>query len=272
MDLLPSQTCLLGSASIYPILTYILNKRGPHSEPQLQRYNKVNKGLSTLHSSLITALTLHALRQRGWRDPVSSNSASKSLVATLRNSENEDDSRNPFITYRSEFANSITAIETGYLIQDTVALLLQHYYLKDPKLEKVLLLHHIGISSALATLQYYIAHGWEIGIYVIVMFLLMNSSTPLLNLRWYLRKYRSDMKCAIFGVDCAFAAAFFASRVYLVWAILGYYGKHHGKTPLQAYWRLRVPCKVGTGALWMTMTAWWCELMRSIVTRAQNVI
>jgi hypothetical protein len=187
-----------------------------------------------------------------------------------------DDSRNPFITFRSEFANSITAIETDYLIQDTAALLFQHYGLGDPKLEKVLLLHHIGIASALSLLQYYIARGWETDIIVIVMFLLMNSSTPLLNLRWYLRKFRSDMKRAIFGVDVAFAAAFFASRVYLIWAILGYYGKYHGKyhgkSPPQAYWRLRTPCKLGTGALLVANVAWWSELMRSIITRAQNVI
>lgn len=279
MSLLPSQICLLSSTTIYPVLAYFLN-RHPRPLHRLERYVKVNKSLSTLHSSLITILAIYALRRQDWRP--SNSSATWSRPKSSRSGPsgpgltdgnfNEDDSQNPFIIARSEFANSITAIETGYLIQDTVALLLQHYRYKDPKLEKTLLLHHVGIGAALSYLQYWIARGWETGIYVIVMFLLMNASTPLLNLRWFLRKYQTGRTRLILGVDAAFAAAFFAARVWLIYGLLGYYGRYHGKTPMQAFARLRTPCKLGTGTLWTANIAWWCELVQSVIARAQDVV
>ena len=132
-----------------------------------------------------------------------------------------DDSHNPFITARSEFANAITAIEAGYLIQDAVVLVVEANLhngvdIKGKGLDKTLMTHHIGISSALLLLHYYIARGRELGIYVIVMFLLMNSSTPILNLRWYLRTFSPQRKAAILIADGVFVASFFAARVWLI--------------------------------------------------------
>ena len=151
-----------------------------------------------------------------------------------------DDSTNPTIQGRSELANAVTAIECGYLIQDTLALLLSAKLhnkagLKGT-LDKTLLAHHIGIGAALVVLQYYIARGRERGIYIIVQFLLMNASTPVLNLRWYLRNFSPERKKLRWSVEGAFVAAFYAARVWLVGKILGDYGRWHGWSAWETYW------------------------------------
>ena len=79
-------------------------------------------------------------------------------------------------------------MEARYLVHDNFVLILAARRHGESKAsDKALLTHHIGISSALLVLHYYIAHGREAGICVNVMFMLMNSTTPILNLRWYFR-------------------------------------------------------------------------------------
>lgn len=76
------------------------------------------------------------------------------------------------------------AFELGYLVQDTVILILAaRLRARDGgrRLVKeidwrVLGWHHVGLSSALAVLQLYIARGKEKGIMVILMLMLMNAS------------------------------------------------------------------------------------------------
>jgi len=77
------------------------------------------------------------------------------------------------------------AFELGYLIQDSVILFLASRIRKQdvgrnitPLVKdinwKVLGWHHFGFSSALGVLQWYIYHGREKGIMVILMLMLMN--------------------------------------------------------------------------------------------------
>lgn len=271
MPLRQSQLVLLGSLATYPLLLRFLT--GPLPSPS--RFSKAVKALSTLHSGLLTLLALYALHRRPWQSsPITSDiSHSKASKENIAGSGGyPDDSNNPFIIAKSEFANSITAIEAGYLVSDVFALVVEaRLHGGNEALDKTLLTHHIGIGSALLVLHYYIARGREVGIYVIVMFLLMNSSTPVLNLRWYLRSFYPQMKRAILGADLAFVASFFTARVWLVWKILAVYGAHHGWSAWEAYSKaLRIPCKVGTGALWAANMGWWTMLVVNTVGRAQR--
>lgn len=183
-----------------------------------------------------------------------------------------DDSHNPFITAKSEFANTITAIEAGYLLQDTFVLLLEvRLHGSGRRLDKTLMTHHVGIGTALLVLHYYIARGCEAGIYVIVMFLLMNSSTPILNLRWYLRNFAAQRKLSIFVADAAFIVSFFIARIWLVSKILAVYGTYHGWTAWETFrYGLRTPCKIGTGALWIANLGWWTMLVMNTFSRTKN--
>ncbi len=270
MPLLPSQLILAGSPTAYTILFRFFSGRSPSPT----RYGKSVKAISTLHSVLLTILALYALRQQEWRSPgVPSNLSRSSETNIAGNGGYPDDSRNPLITARSEFANSITAAETGYLMFDTFALIKEARLQGGGRaLDKTLLTHHLTIGSALLCLHYYIAQGRESGIYVIVLLLLMNSSTPILNLRWYLRNYARGRKTAILAADVAFVFAFFVARIWLIWKVLDMYGQYHGWTAWKAYVvGLRIPCKLGTGAIWTANLAWWIILVSKTMGRNKSV-
>ena len=226
MPLLPSQISLLISLTAYPALLRLLT--GP--SPNAVRFAKATKVISTVHSILITSLALYVLSKPQWRRAGSPALQQTTATATtVKSRMYPDDSVNPTITGRSEFANAVTAVECGYLIQDTIVLLLPQARLNgmmggEENLDKTLLTHHIGIGGALLVLQYYIARGRERGIYIIVQYLLMNASTPVLCLRWYVRHFWLDWKGARLFTDIAFVAAFFAARVWLVAKILGVVG------------------------------------------------
>ncbi|KAL8787064.1 MAG: hypothetical protein Q9213_002406 [Squamulea squamosa] len=268
---------------------------GPN--PSLHRLSTVLKATSTLHSSITTLLAIYFLRRyrASWAEtdfPCAHGSSTKPSAsckgndhasATCHGRIYPDDSNNPLIQTRSPLGNFVTAIECGYLLQDTINLLqaarlrrglartrskidlrsFLHY------VDKPLLIHHIGIALALLGLQYYISQNRERGVYIIVQFLLMNSSTPVLNLRWWLRTYHPDFKLIRLGSDMAFIAVFYMARVWLIGWIIKEYGKSHGySSAWEVYVKaLRLPCKVGTGALWVVNTAWWALLVKSVIKR-----
>ncbi|KAL8739097.1 MAG: hypothetical protein Q9181_000208 [Wetmoreana brouardii] len=284
---------LLTSYSAYSLIHRYAT--GPN--PSLHRLRAVVKATSTLHSSIITLLAIYFLRRcrASWADtgfpsargssrkPSTSSEELDHAGTTCDGQIYPDDSSNPLIQTRSSLGNLITAIECGYLLQDIISLLqaarlrrrLAHPHSK-PNLrsflhyiDKPLLIHHINIALALLAFQYYISQNRERGIYIIVQFLLMNSSTPVLNLRWWLRRYHPDFKMICLGSDIAFIAAFYMARVWLVGWIIKGYGKSHGyNSAWECYVEsLRLPCKVGTGALWVANTAWWALLIDSIIKR-----
>ena len=266
-----SQLSLLISLTAYPLLLRLFS--GPNPTPQ--RLTKSIKGTSTVHSLLITLLALHLLSQPQWRFPTPSPPLSTSAKQNLAGHGGyPDDTLNPTISGRSEYGNAITAIEAGYLVQDTFAVLylarLQGKNGVQRDLDKTLVTHHITIGTALLILQYYIACNREAGIYIIVQFLLMNSSTPVLNIRWYSRNFARQKRKAVLLADGAFVVAFFMARVCLVWKILADYGAFHGWSAWEAYrYGLRVPCKLGTGALFGANVGWWTVLVTNVIGRTR---
>ncbi|KAL8833656.1 MAG: hypothetical protein Q9170_004142 [Blastenia crenularia] len=286
---LPSDLALVASFSAYRLIYSYAD--GPR--PSLARLNAVVKGTSTFHSSITTVLAIYFLYRcrLQWAetgppsaDGKSMNSGIKGAITTSGPKwRYPDDSTNPLLQTRSQLGNIITAIECGYLLQDTISLLREarlRLRLLQPAREstlwsllehadKTLLAHHIGIASALLALQYYIHQDRERGIYIIVQFLLMNGSTPFLNLRWWLRTYHPGSAMLCLASDLAFIAAFYVARIWLVGWIIRGYGKSHGygNTWEVLFARMRLPCQVGTGALWIANTAWWLLLVRSVIKR-----
>ncbi|KAI4218966.1 MAG: hypothetical protein LQ349_008500 [Xanthoria aureola] len=277
---------ILASFTVYGLI----HRYAAGPKPSPARLGAVTKATSTLHSTLTTVLAIYFLRRCSaqWARTDSVGPADPAdpplgKASGLRPGGYPDDSKNPVLQTRSTLGNAITAIECGYLLQDIISLLrearLRHRLVQPaskPTLRSVLqhadttlLFHHVSIALALVVLHYYILRDRDRGIYIIVQFLLMNSSTPILNLRWWLRTYHPQYKMLCIGSDIAFIAAFYMARVWLVGRIIRGYGTSHG---YDSAWRvylesMRLPCQLGTGALWIANTTWWALLVMSVVKR-----
>ncbi|KAL8741345.1 MAG: hypothetical protein Q9184_008397 [Pyrenodesmia sp. 2 TL-2023] len=295
---LPSDLALLASFAVYRLL----HRYAEGPSPSLARLSAVIRATTTLHSSATTILAAYFLYRcrTQWLEmgspsaggPVTKSDARPEGSAYVRQEvagaaghggRYPDDSTNPLLQSRSTLGNAITAIECGYLLADTISLLREaglRRRLVQPgsqttlrsllqHADKTLLFHHVGIALALLVLQYYVHQDRERGIYIIVQFLLMNSSTPLLNLRWWLQAYHPRSRLLCLASDFALIAAFYMARIWLVGWIIRGYGKSHG---YQSAWKvymegMRLPCQLGTGALWVANTAWWTLLVMSVFKR-----
>ena len=227
--------------------------------------------ISSVHATLTTGLALYAL-SRPW--PVEHPLPPLNLgLGTSR----FDDSANPLIAGQSALGNAVTGMEAGYLLFDTVALV--YSSIPPGRLDKaamrkaasrllqrdsLMLFHHLSLFAGLGTLQHFILHGRERGIYIIVAFILMNASTPLLHLRWYLHKRTGRPSLAM---DAALAVVFGACRVGVVGWVLREYGKFHGVGVWEAFRGQRWICQLGTGALVGVNAAWLGALCKGIVRR-----
>ncbi|KAF2490052.1 hypothetical protein BU16DRAFT_169294 [Lophium mytilinum] len=243
-----------------------------------------NRKLSATHSTITTTLALYCLRYSSWDLPDSTPSPSASQgspkqpidPSTTPRTTHLDDSHNPLIQSRSTFANYITSFETGYIIHDILALLYSSYLsrslprslLRAPAYlaqdAPIFFAHHVALIASLGLLQTYIAKGREKGGKIILAFLLMNASNPLLHARWFVRQRtgRADKR-----VDVAFAAVFAASRFGAVAWVLSNYGAFHGLGAWEAYKRLRWQRRSGTAALTGFNAVWWVLLVSKIAQR-----
>lgn len=202
----------------------------------------------------MTALSLACLRQ----------SSISPLLARLPSNSDVPDRDLPIIRQRSEFGNAITALETAYLLQDSVVLFYaarlarragQGSGMKGLNITH-LAWHHAGLSVALGLLQVYVARGREKGVLVVVMMMLMNASSPFGTLRWFLVNFRPDARWGILLTTVAYLVMFGLCRVYLVYYILATFGAQKGRGALEAFVRLKWHCQLGTGAMGVVNTAW----------------
>ncbi len=229
-----------------------------------------NRAISAGHTAVVTFVVLFVLS----RSSLGSITPDKSRQARYAVDGNLDDSDNPLIQERSSFANAITAWETGYLLYDTWSMI--HSAQTHPSIrgfarsaggltrrQPALLAHHVVLSIAFLRLQQYIYIGRERGIWIILVFLLMNGSNPFMHARWWARKQGRSTK----HLDAAFAAVFTLSRFGSVAWALRCYGTYHGFGPMEAYRRLRMPCQIGTGALTGVNALWWLLIMNGIINR-----
>ena len=271
---LPSQYALLSSFFAYLITFYAVTPR----KASPLRLAASREAISIFHCTCMTALTIWCLR----RELPSTISRNRGGAAT----QPVSDSKLPIITTRSELANSLTAIETAYLLQDSLVLLLasqsQRVFLhkksseggqgSDSRALRGLNLRHLGwhhglLGSAFVVLQVYIAQGREKGILIIAAMLLMNASSPFGTLRWFLINFRPDLMRSIKLLTIAYLVAFGTFRVGLVYYILRIFGRQMDISVWETYQRLRVPCKIGTSSLALMNTAWLINSVRSFLVR-----
>lgn len=199
---LTSQVTLVTSLIAYPLLFFFVTPR--NATPS--RFAKSREAISALHCIIITFASIYEL-QRRYNDwgPYSASPTPTGIErlgagpearhgkgdgggsAGVQTGYLGNGAGSALITARSTLGNSITALETGYLVQDAVILILgarlrtRYTGGKGSSLAKeinwrVLGWHHAGLSSALGVLQWYIACGKEKGILVILMLMLMNAS------------------------------------------------------------------------------------------------
>jgi hypothetical protein len=232
----------------------------------------VSKAVSALHATTTSVVAVYLLTYSKW--PVPQSPARHPHRGGDRNTP-PDNTLNPLISGQNSLANALTTWETVYLIFDTWLMVyatrkrmglssnsvaLRIVAKKSP----AILAHHVLLASAFLYLQSYIVAGKEKGLWVITAFTLMNSSSPVMQLRWWLRR-RSGRPSNI--MDLAFLASFAGARFGVVVWILNRYGSYHGLTAVQAYKGLRKECKVGTAMLVGFNGVWWTMLAHKLVTR-----
>ena len=274
-ELLQSQYVLLGSFFAYLTTFSATTPRG--ASPL--RLAASREAISIFHCTFMTVLTAVCL----YRELPSTIARSSEQV---EHAESVVDRDLPIITRQSEFANSLTALETAYLLTDSVILLLaaqskQVFLHKktpntantlDARASRGLNLRHLGwhhalLGSAFIVLQVYIARGQEKGILIIVAMLLMNTSSIFGTLRWFLINFRPDVKRAIGALTVAYLIAFATFRVGLLYYILKAFGKQMHISALDAFKQLRLPCKLGMSSLGLVNTAWLLNATRSFLVR-----
>lgn len=170
-----AQRSLVSSLLAYPLLFHLITP----SNPMPTRFTQSREAISFAHTTFITCLSAYELLRGSplWNIHPSPSSPPFNSKPPGANS--------PLITTRSALGNAITAIETGYLVQDAFILLLGARLRERGNGEKglvkeinwrVLGWHHAGLATALGVLQWYIARGKEKGILIIILLMCMNAS------------------------------------------------------------------------------------------------
>lgn len=246
-----------GSAATYGAIFFAITKLS-RSKASPYDARSINKAISASHAALTTVLAAYSLRSVHWQ----ANHTNSSDDA-LKKTPYLDDSNNMIISGRSKLANGITAWEFGYLIYDTGAMVFNSTASDRRVLQDLFFYHHVLLLAGLGTLQKYIIDGRERGVWVIVAFLLMNASNPLLHARWFAKKERKDTM----PIDLALAVVFVITRLGNVAWVLQKYGSYHELGGWEAFKSLRWQCKIGTSTLTGFNAIWWILLVRSIARR-----
>ncbi|KAK5168438.1 uncharacterized protein LTR77_007008 [Saxophila tyrrhenica] len=221
----PEMKTLLGSLIFYPAVYFAILPARPSS----LHIARARESISIFHCGLQTVLAAICLRSnaKGLESP-----ASHGNVQVPRGDV-------PIITTNSAFGNCITALETGYLLQDS-AVLLHAYWRRNGTQGK----------------QHYIAQGREKGILVIVALHLMNASSVPGTLRWFLLNFKPHRRRLINGMTVLYLASFAVFRVGLIFWIIKVFATQQRVSFLVGVSRLKLPCKAGTGLITM-VNVWW---------------
>jgi hypothetical protein len=178
----------LAAFLIYPLA---FRQLLPH-KPTSSHFAESREAVSVLHCSLVTLASLYELYQRRdkWMPSHSSSGASITNISRVNipGQSSVDEiaiAFPPIITARSALANKLVTIETAYLAQDSLILLVGAYMASHQRVGgsfrkainwRILGFHHGGLLLGLGTLQWYIVRGKEKGILIILMLMLMNAS------------------------------------------------------------------------------------------------
>ena len=261
-----AQRAFLGSLFIYPII----HLASLPTEASFPRITQSREAISIFHCTLQTVLSVACLRRHSNALSTSNNEGPN--LSSIRPSS-------PIITTQSTFGACITAIETGYLLQDSIILL--HAYRQRNRAASSSLqlkgwnflhlgLHHAILGGLLLLLQYYIAKGWAKGILVIVALHLMNASSIFGTLRWFLINFSPKSRQLILLLTVMYLATFAVCRVYLVVWIIQVYGRQRGLPVWTAIIGLPPPCKMGTTTIFAVNSIWLLMGIKNLTFRVMS--
>ncbi|KAG9237303.1 TLC domain-containing protein [Amylocarpus encephaloides] len=268
------QMALLSSIITYPLVFLLVTPR----HATASRFTKSREAISVLHCTLVTLLSAYELQKQSkdWDAiPTSRTNRAASKHDALQTSNGASC---PLIATRSALGNSIAALEMGYLVQDAVILILAARLRTRERGKglakeinwRVLGWHHAGLSTALAMLQWYIARGREKGIMVILMLMLMNASTPIGTLHWYLVNFQPSRGRAIMVANAAYLLMYGVFRVSIVPWILHVFGSQTGYSAMEAFLKLRMSCLLGTATIGISNSIWFILGIKKFVQRYQR--
>ena len=170
---------------------------------------------------------------------------------------------------------------------------------------KHLMTHHLLLTPPLITLQSYIHGSHDRGILLILIFLLMNASSPFQVARWWLIHFQPRWRRLLTASTVGYLAVFFWCRVYLVWWLVRGWGVYvaqngagaagvdggcsgvaaatavtRGKSiqslpavnevieTWKTYRTLRWQCQLGTGTIGVVNSVWWTWAMKKFLARS----
>lgn len=260
----PFSTVALSATTYHVAASYFLPSNASRAERDI-----VNKVVSAGHAALTTILSLCAVLRASQR---ARPTAEHTNMSQPLSGEYLDDSHNPFIQDRDLLSSSLTAWETGYLVYDTLALVLLNNssngllaaIRKTFRNSPDFLFHHLLLATGLMYLQTYIARQRDKGIRIVVTLLLMNASNPLLHMRWWARRQGKPSR----ALDLAFLITFAASRFGPLAWVMYEYGKYHDMGAFEAWKWLRKPCQAGMVGLFSMNAIWWLLLVKGIVMKS----
>jgi len=149
----------------------------------------------------------------------------------------------------------VLGLESGYLLYDLV---LEVILIIQGKGSPLILTHHTTIGGGLAA--WFILMPERKAGYWVMLFLVMNVSTPLLHIRWYLRKSNRGGLAVRTAAEVALTGVFFMCRIAMVPYILTQWGHVVGMSWWRAFMTLPFRCQFPTLALSAANTLWWSKL------------
>ena len=274
------------STLIYTTLPLILNPT------DLVPNKSLRKLLSIFHCSTIGLLSSIALWQEraafsatlssgSTPQPSSSGASSKSEDGISQSdcASSSAAATHPLIATQSSFANAITALETAYLLSDSLFLILDAYRRSRPTPSppsasptgsrsrrsffasldtRLLLLHHAPLAALLLLLQSHIRRSTERGILIILLLLGSTLATPLQDASWLVARHAPYQKRLLEALRIAWLLAFLVFRVGLFFGVMKLYGRFYGEGCWTVYSaRMRGACRVGIGGFVGVNAVWW---------------
>ena len=255
------------------------------SSAELQLLKTSRKASSLLHGSLIGFLgtvTLWQHREAWFLTSPPSGSSDVDASSLSGSGTSERTAQHPLINTRSALANAITALEAGYLLSDTLLLLVEALHrarpspaprLADPHSlrryiaaldSRNLLLHHVPITALLLLLQSHISHDRDRGILIIALLLTsMSLPTPVRDAVWLLKRYRPAGQVLIGALNGVWLLSFLVFRVLVWWGVLRGYGRFYSEGAQEVFrGRLLGWCRAGVCGFVGLNGVWWVLAVR----------
>ncbi|GFZ44397.1 hypothetical protein JCM24511_02119 [Saitozyma sp. JCM 24511] len=154
--------------------------------------------------------------------------------------------RSDLIRTQSQWADAVVALEAGYLIGDTVFLVLHRRTLRKPAFLRRVIAHHAIVFALLITYLRAAARGKASGAFFVASFMIMNLSTPLQYLVWAVQRFgRNPSPAVVTSLHVLAMTVYAVARFGLLYYQLWIYGQTRGLSVIKAFNTLPPVCRTG---------------------------